>query len=120
MYLTGKPDQPVASPGSSTRPRPISPDKPPEEQQRVPYPTQIVQAGKEGVDGSSPSEGFGFPPAQPLTGRSPKTATAFPSSQRSFSIVTWSTSCCSRYASTSSSRLRDFETRRSRRRRSSP
>jgi hypothetical protein len=36
MYLTSrKPDQPVASPGSSSRPRPISPDKPPEEEQRV-------------------------------------------------------------------------------------
>jgi hypothetical protein len=54
MYLTSrKPDQPVASPGSSRRPRPISPDKPPEEQQRVltasfsiqatPHPARIPQ-----------------------------------------------------------------------------
>ena len=53
------------------------------------------------------------------TGRSPKAATAFPSSQRSFSIVTGSTSCCSRYTSISSARVSDFETRRSRRSRSS-
>jgi hypothetical protein len=37
MYFSGKPDQPVVNPGSSTRPRPISPHKPPEEQERVPY-----------------------------------------------------------------------------------
>jgi hypothetical protein len=53
------------------------------------------------------------------TGGSPKTATAFPSSQRSFSIVTGSTSCCSRYASTNSATVSDLETRCSRRSRSS-
>ncbi len=53
------------------------------------------------------------------TGRSPKTATAFPSSQRSFSIVTESTSCCPRYASTNSATVRDLATRYSRRSRSS-
>jgi len=48
MYLTSKPDQPVATRQQHT-PRPISPEKPPEEQQRVPYPTPLVQDGKEGV-----------------------------------------------------------------------
>src|SRR6266536_2789818 len=52
-------------------------------------------------------------------GRSPKAASAFPSSQRSFSIVTRSTSCCARYASTSSASVRDLASRRSRRSRSS-
>ena len=38
------------------------------------------------------------------------TATAFPSGQRSFSIVTCSTSCCARYISTSSATVSDLET----------
>jgi hypothetical protein len=36
MYLTSKPDQPFATRQQHTPP-PISPEKPPEEQQRVPY-----------------------------------------------------------------------------------
>jgi hypothetical protein len=45
--------QPVAN---ATAPRPA--------QTRKPLPWVATSCGKEGVDGSSPSEGFGFPPAQ--------------------------------------------------------
>jgi hypothetical protein len=53
------------------------------------------------------------------TGRSPKTAMAFPSSQRTFSIVTGSTSCWARYTSTNSASVSELASRRSRPSRSS-
>src|SRR5262249_1201668 len=74
---------------------------PPDHRPREHLPKRLGRvAPVAGREGDSPRRDL-LPRSSP-TGRSRKTATALASSQRSFSIVTGSTSCCAREAFTSS------------------